>query len=95
MIEPISNYVLVEVIIEDRGVVTIADKEDSWQKGRVQSVSKYALDSSKEPATKTIKKGDVVYWEKFAEDNSAPDFKKRNLELIDFSRIMAMGEFDD
>ena len=88
-IQPLQDYVLVQITIPDTGVVTSTDVSDTKQYGQVLAVGEgiYSYGVFIKPE---VKVGDMVYWEAYSEGTNVPIvFRNVDQALIRASRIMA------
>jgi len=88
-IEPLLDYVLVEIIKADSGVVTSTDVASTEQYGKVIKVGKGAYEFGVfiEP---TVKEGDLVYLEAYADGTNVPKvLRDKGYVLVKSNRIMA------
>jgi co-chaperonin GroES (HSP10) len=88
MIKPKQDYLLVEVIEVNTGIIKSEDARDSKQKGTVLAVGPGVWQDGKYHAN-TTEVGEVVYWEEAAEANTPPHLKSKNLYLIKEARLIA------
>lgn len=97
MLQPKHDYLLVEVIENDTGVVKTEDIRDSKQKGRVLAVGPGTTNEHNGVFIKNESKpGDVVYWEEGAEANTPAHMKNDNpaIYLIKEARLIAVEVTD-
>jgi co-chaperonin GroES (HSP10) len=87
-IQPKQDYLLVEVIEEETGVVKTEDPRDTKQKGKVLAVGPGAWQAGFFIAT-TTDVGEIVYWEEAAEANTPVRLKDKNIYLIKEARLIA------
>jgi co-chaperonin GroES (HSP10) len=94
MIKPRQDYLLVEVIENNTGVVKSDDIRDSLflgRKGKVLAVGPGVWDHGVFIKT-TTKVGEVVHWEEAAEANTPKEFKDREQAFVKEARLIAEGE---
>ena len=91
MITPKFDYLLVEEVRDESGVVTTTDVADHWQKYKI-----LATGEGRYQGELFIKQeftvGQVIYVQKHSEADSPDDLKKINQYLIQASRVMAVEE---
>lgn len=93
-LQPKHDYLLVEVIEDDTGVIKTEDIRDSKQKGRVLAVGPGTYNDHNGIFVETTTKvGEVVYWEEAAEANTPAYLKNRDLLLVKEARLIA-GEVE-
>jgi co-chaperonin GroES (HSP10) len=87
---PKHDYLVVEVIETNFGVIKTEDVRDSKQKGRVLAVGPGTANEHNGVFIPTqTKVGEIVYWEEGAEANTPPHLKSRNIYLIKEARLIA------
>lgn len=92
MLKPLKDYVLVDVIEEDTGVVKSGDIRDSvfmGRKGKVLAVGPGIHESGVFIKT-TVKPGQIVYWEEAAEANTPEELRKKDQALVKEARLIAV-----
>lgn len=91
MIKPLGDWVLVESIIDENGVVSSTDITKTYQKGKIIALGEGFYHHGK-LIPPSVKVGDVVYWEAHAEANTPPEIKRLNdkYELLLAARLMAV-----
>jgi len=80
MIIPINNYLLIELIPEDTGGIVGVDKGNS-QKGIILDIG--------EKVEAPLAKGNVVYFQKYAEADLTIEDKGKTLTVIEDKEVRA------
>jgi co-chaperonin GroES (HSP10) len=89
-IQPKHDYLLVEVLENETGVVKTEDIRDTKQKGRVLAVGPGTHNEHSGVFVPTATEvGEIVYWEEAAEANTPAYFKNRDLYLVKEARLIA------
>lgn len=92
-IVPKQDYLLVQIIEDETGVVKTEDIRDRKPKGKVLAVGPGAWDHGVFIAT-TTKVGEVVYFEEAAEANTPEVLKRKEQYLVKEARVVA-AEVED
>jgi co-chaperonin GroES (HSP10) len=93
-LKPLKDYVLVDVIQEDTGVVKSNDIRDSLflgRKGKVLAVGPGIYENGVFVRT-TARVGQIVYWEEAAEANTPEELRKLDQALVKEARLIAVEE---
>lgn len=92
MLKPLRDYVLVEIIKRDTGVITSTDVTETDQYGKVLAVGDGAYEFG-QFIKPDVEVGDMVYWEAYAEGSNVPkEIRNKSQALIKASRIMAVEQ---
>ncbi|NOZ44948.1 MAG: co-chaperone GroES [bacterium] len=79
MLQPLEDYILVEAIEEEKtsksGII-LPDSEEKPNKGKVLAVGAGKILENGQRSPMDVKKGDVVYFTKYAPDELEVDGKK-------------------
>lgn len=92
MVIPMYDYLLLEKIVADSGVVTDNDVEDTHQLWKVLQVGPGREAADGHVPIIPIEIGDTVWTMKHAEADTPKQLKLRGLALVQASRVMAAGD---
>lgn len=91
-VKPLHDYLLVEIVDVDSGVVKSRDIRDTTfmgRKGKILAVGPGIETDYGTFKNVKVKEGDVVYWEEAAEANTPQELKDNKLALIKYARLIA------
>jgi len=90
MIQPLLDYILVDIIKPDTGVISAYDSAETNQYGKVIAVGEGVYEFGQFVVPK-VEVGDLVYFEAFADGTNVPkDIRDKGQALIKAARIMAV-----
>lgn len=91
-IKPKNDYILVEVLEEETGVITSSEPTftERPQKGKVVAVADGYNPDNNEKIEIDVKPGDVVYWQGGASADTPPNLVAQGLVLVRFVRLMGV-----
>lgn len=91
-IKPKNDYILVEVLEEDSGVVTSTEPtfNERPQKGRVVALGDGYNPDINEKIEMDLEVGQVVYWQGGAGADTPPNIDSQGLALVRYIRLMGV-----